>query len=98
MKRKGETFAEFLTAAAVFGVMMVGIVEFMANQTENLARIITIDETIYYAQRYNNGDTANTDKIHFSTQEGGKILIVSRGTTTNGIFTENTSMDFKLKP
>ena len=78
--------------------MMTGIVEFMANQTDNLAKVIKIDEMIYYAKRYNNGDTANTDKIHFSTQEGGKILTVSRGTTTHGIFTENTSMDFRIKP
>lgn len=49
MKRKGETFTEFLTAAAVFGVMMAGIVEFMANQTDNLAKIRQMDDMIYYA-------------------------------------------------
>ena len=39
MKRKGETFAEFLTAATVFGIIAASTFEFMANQTQTLANI-----------------------------------------------------------
>jgi hypothetical protein len=39
VKRKGETFAEFLTAATVFGIIAASMFEFMANQTQTLANI-----------------------------------------------------------
>ena len=52
MKRKGETFAEFLVATAVFGIMMGGLFEFMANQSETLSDIRNRDTFMYYAQKY----------------------------------------------
>lgn len=50
MKRKGETFAEFLTAAVVFGLIAAAVFEFMANQTQTLANIRDRDNLIYLAQ------------------------------------------------
>lgn len=50
MKRKGETFTEFLTSATVFGIMMAGLFEFMANQTQSLANIRDRDNLMYGAQ------------------------------------------------
>ena len=51
MKRKGETFTEFLTASMVFGIMMAGLFEFMANQTQTVANIRDRDNLMYLAQR-----------------------------------------------
>jgi len=50
MKRKGETFTEFLTAATVFGLIAASMFEFMANQTQSLADIRDRDNLIYGAQ------------------------------------------------
>ncbi len=50
MKRKGETFTEFLTAAVVFGLIAASMFEFMANQTQSLADIRDRDNLIYGAQ------------------------------------------------
>lgn len=50
MKRKGETFAEFLTAATVFGLIAASMFEFMANQTQTLANIRDRDNLMYGAQ------------------------------------------------
>ena len=52
MKRRGETFTEFLVATAVFGIMMGGLFEFMANQSETLSDIRNRDAFMYYAQKY----------------------------------------------
>ena len=49
-KRRGESFAEFLTASLVFGIIMAGLFEFMANQTENLAMIRDRDDLMFSAQ------------------------------------------------
>lgn len=56
-RRKGESFTEFLTASLVFGIIMAGLFEFMANQTENVAMIKDRDTMMFYAQKY-----ANTSK------------------------------------
>lgn len=50
MKRKGETFTEFLTAAVVFGLIAASMFEFMANQTQSLADIRDRDNLVYGAQ------------------------------------------------
>ena len=50
MKRKGETFAEFLAAITVFGILAAGISEFMAVQTQNTVRIRDWDNFMYAAQ------------------------------------------------
>ena len=52
MKRKGETFTEFLVATTVFGIMMGGLFEFMANQSETLSDIKNRDTFMFYAQKY----------------------------------------------
>ena len=48
-KRRGESLAEFLTASLVFGIIMAGLFEFMANQTENLAMIRDRDDLMFHA-------------------------------------------------
>ena len=52
MKRKAETLIEVVVAMAVFGVMMSGLSEFIAEQTRNVARLIDKDALLYMAQRY----------------------------------------------
>ena len=60
MKRKGETFTEFLTALTVFGVIIAGIFEFMANQTQSLANIRDRDNLMYLSQRVCNWTISGT--------------------------------------
>ncbi len=48
--RKGETLAESVMALAIFGVLMLGITDFMAGQTNYIARTHYRDEIIYQAQ------------------------------------------------
>ena len=62
MKRKGETLTEFLAAVTVFGLMVSGIFEFIANQTENLADIKNKDDIIFYANWLNN-QTLNRNSV-----------------------------------
>lgn len=80
MKRKGETFTEFLTAAAVFGVMMTGIVEFMANQTDNLAKVRHMDDMMYYAKMIHDWSFNDGDKV-----KNHNILYNIAGDITAGI-------------
>lgn len=72
MRRKGETLTEFLTAATVFGMMMAGIFEFIANHTETLADIRNKDELMYHAQRFAavSGDKINTLANNYTCKEG----------------------------
>ena len=49
-KRRAETLAEFLMASLVFGLVMAGTFEFIANQTEFIARINVRDEIMQQAQ------------------------------------------------
>lgn len=94
-KRRGESLAEFLTASLVFGIIMAGLFEFMANQTENLAMIRDRDTMMFYAQRYHNGDTSNVEGINVTPKDGEKILHVAKITDDE---IEIASMDFALKP
>lgn len=99
MKRKGETFTEFLVATTVFGMIMAGIFEFMANQTENLARIRDMDDLMYYAQRFEaisgdktlqNNYTCTEGNIKYKLTDNNKNLIVTKN--------DNTSLTFTFKP
>ena len=96
VKRKGETFTEFLVATAVFGIMMGGLFEFMANQSETLSDIKNRDELMFYAQKYVNTPKdkrpSEEDGIKFVPSDDGKSLTVSKEED------ENVSMTFKLKP
>ena len=96
MKRKGETFTEFLTAAVVFGLIAASMFEFMANQTQSLADIRDRDNLIYHAGRFMavsrdvTGDTNDTQAgVSFNLNNDKSIL-----TVTNN----NASMTFSLKP
>lgn len=80
---------EFLTASTVFGLVMAGMFEFMANQTETLADIRNKDELMFRAQKYHNTG-AQEEGATYSTSSDGKILTV---TLANG-----ASMTFTLKP
>ncbi|MBR1657695.1 MAG: hypothetical protein IJ697_04430 [Synergistaceae bacterium] len=102
MRRKGETFTEFLMAAAVFGVMMTGIFEFMANQTDNLAKIRHMDDLMYHAQVYMNApknnkpDWDDKDKIAYDTSTENTLIIKKKGKKDDE--QSIVSMTFKLKP
>ena len=101
MKRKGETFAEFLTAATVFGIIAASMFEFMANQTQTLANIRDRDNLMYHAGRFmavsgdktrtNSNYTCNDTKeiVSFTFSQDKNILTVKNN---------NASMQFTLKP
>lgn len=91
-RRAAETLMEVLTAMTVFGIIMMGFSDFMAEQTTALARTKNMDKVMYYAQKWiSSGDYTNTDSA-----EGGNVtfalednfLVVTRG---------DTVMNFHLK-
>lgn len=103
MKRKGETFTEFLTALTVFGVIIAGIFEFMANQTQSLANIRDRDNLMYHAGRFmvTSGDKAHEIIISDYTNNDSKENITFTLTDNRKILTvtnNNASMTFSLKP
>ena len=110
MKRRGETFTEFLVATAVFGIMMGGLFEFMANQSETLADIKNRDELMYYAnwcmaaepeKARGNSPFTHEDKKAKFTPDGGTNLTVTLMIDDENLTDdkkERGSMTFKLKP
>lgn len=89
-RRKAETLIEILTAMTVFGVMIAGISEFMANQTTNVAYIIKRDEMMYAVQEYyNEGKTEEINIDGVSVDKQGDIIIASKD--------KNNFMTFQLK-
>ena len=53
LKRKaGETLAESVMALAIFGVVMLGLTDFMAGETNYIARTHYRDNIIYKAQEF----------------------------------------------
>ena len=52
-KRRAETLVEFLVATAIFGTMMIGVCNFIANQTQTLVNIRHRDDFMYYANWLN---------------------------------------------
>ena len=90
-RRKAETLMEVLTAMTVFGIIMIGFSDFMAEQTTALARTKNMDKVMYYAQKWiSSGDeritTAENDNVAFEVKND--FLIVTRG---------DTVMNFHLK-
>ena len=73
MKRKGETFTEFLTASMVFGIMMAGLFEFMANQTQTVANIRDRDNLMFLAQCVCDWNISGTFPGH-----GGNVTVKHR--------------------
>ena len=90
-RRKAETLMEVLTAMTVFGIIMIGFSDFMAEQTTALARTKNMDKVMYYAQKWiNSGDEgipiADNDNVAFEVKND--FLIVTLG---------DTVMNFHLK-
>ena len=90
-RRAAETLMEVLTAMTVFGIIMIGFSDFMAEQTTALARTKNMDKVMYYAQKWiSSGDeritTAENDNVAFEVKND--FLIVTRG---------DTVMNFHLK-
>ena len=100
MRRKGETLTEFLTAATVFGLMMAGLFEFMANQTETLADIRNKDELIYRAQRFEavSGDKISSLANNYTCTEGSITYALTDGKKLTVTLGNKASMTFTLKP
>ncbi|MBQ7196027.1 MAG: hypothetical protein IJS40_01315 [Synergistaceae bacterium] len=70
--RKGETLAESVMALAIFGVLMLGITDFMAGQTNYIARTHYRDEIIYQAQALTaNNVFSALDDTNFSAEDSG---------------------------
>ncbi|MBQ3402338.1 MAG: hypothetical protein IJG65_03045 [Synergistaceae bacterium] len=80
MKRKGETFTEFLAAMTIFGIMMGGMFEFIAGQTENLTNIKDRDDMMFYAN-WLSQQTLNGD--NFNSVHGGKVSVWDRNILRN---------------
>ncbi|MBQ7561252.1 MAG: prepilin-type N-terminal cleavage/methylation domain-containing protein [Synergistaceae bacterium] len=82
-KLKAETLVEFITAMAIFSILMLGVFNFMANQTSNTARLLDRDFFVFHAQKYLNGDTSTQSErgtLTFSRQ--GDNLIISDGSNS----------------
>ncbi len=80
MKRKGETFTEFLTAAVVFGLIAASMFEFMANQTQSLADIRDRDNLIYGAQVVCNWNISKDVTLTGSPQ---RVIVYNHNTLHN---------------
>ena len=59
-RRKAETLTEFLVAMVLFSVIMTGVFNFVANQTENAARIKNWD---FFTFRTNKWLNENSKKL-----------------------------------
>ena len=81
-KRKAETFAESVVAIAVFGILLLGLTDFMSSQISYVARLKHRDKIISKAQELITGKnffeiirTADSFKANDSTwPEGIKNL------------------------
>lgn len=96
-RRRAETLAEVLMGLFIFGLLMGGISDFIANQTIHVARIKQRDELLYWGQWYMNRlPPNNTDdnKSYASSDIGLKI------TSSDGhilVVKNSVSMDFEIK-
>ena len=99
MRRKGETLTEFLTAATVFGLMMAGIFEFIANHTETLADIRDKDELMYHAQRFAavSRDISGTTGVTRDKKEGVSFDFANDKKTLT-VSNSRSYLTFSLKP
>ncbi len=80
---KAETLIEFITAMAIFSVLMLGVFNFMANQTNNTARLLDRDFFVFHAQKYLNGDTSTqSERGTLSFREQSDNLIISDSTNS----------------
>ena len=94
-RRNGETLAEILMALLVFGIILGGVSDFIANQTTNVARIKTRDRilaqipkaTAYYY---------NFDKFPEPVSLDGVSFEAIDNSTLRAIYS-TTSLDFALK-
>lgn len=101
MKRKGETFAEFLTAATVFGLIAASMFEFMANQTQTLANIRDRDNLMYHAGRFMvvSGDETRKNKNYScNSTHAGVSFDFDNSKSILTVKNNNASMQFTLKP
>lgn len=90
-KRAAETLIEIITGMMIFGVIMGGISDFIANQSIALARIKDREKITYYAQRW----LASGD-VRITEADGGKIKF-SFANNTLTVERGKTSMEFKLQ-
>ncbi len=95
--RAAETLMEVLTAIAVFGLIIEGFADFMANQTVALARKKDREQIIYYAQRWiASGDYslthADNGHITFSSDDNREVLTVTLNRSG-----ATSSMQFRIK-
>ena len=96
MRRKGETFAEFLTAATVFGLIAASMFEFMANQTQTLANIRDRDNLIYHAGRFMAISRDVTPPVQIT--QAGISFDLNNDKSILTVTNNNASITFSLKP
>ena len=81
-KRKAETLIEVVVAMAVFGVIMSGITDFMAEQTKNVARIIDKDAILYNAPKILEEYYRDNTKTSGTTDDGTDFKFLSINSST----------------
>ena len=83
-KRKAETLAESVVAIAVFGILLLGLTDFMSSQINYVARLKHRDKIISKAQELIANDIFTTMKVtpvsdDYVWSEDYKVLIVKDG-------------------
>ena len=87
--RKAETLIEVVTAMTLFGIIMSGLFDFMANQTLNLAYLKDRQTIMYYAQKW----IASND-VSITSADNGYVKFSSADNVLTVTLDNNTSMAF----
>ena len=77
-KRKAETLAEIVASMAAFGVIMSGLCEFMAGQTNFIARTKHRDTLMYKMQELVSNNISGAILEHQDENHGLNILESNR--------------------
>ena len=94
-RRKGETLAEILMALLVFGIILGGVSDFIANHTTLIARVKTRDELMYWGTWYINARPENNDGDSYVSSDINLKITSSDGHIL--VRKHSDSMDFALK-
>ena len=94
-RRTAETLVEIVTAMTLFGVIMSGLFDFMANQTINLAHVRQREKIMYYAQKWMSYEGRAGGTVPGAAEEG--ITFTSSGNILTVSTTSGASMQFSLE-
>ena len=94
---RAETLTEFLVAMILFSVIMVGVFNFVANQTKNASDIHQYDSLMFETQRWLNTQAYPISNGTYQSTNGD-IEFKKDGTklTAKLVNTPAVSMDFTI--